>query len=161
MRLEYELAYYDSAVHRFNQYTTRTPPIIECRYLPCSSHVTLFRCISLWLYRGILTLSHIVSQARPRQWNMQLPPSLEWHIWPGRRSIYNTCMNVHTLCIWVYLLICVCICMCRAAIFFSSNSNNIVACLVQVCYFIMLYFILALIIAVTSFWWFLISYESF
>ena len=25
-RLEYELAYYDSAVHRFNHYTTRTPP---------------------------------------------------------------------------------------------------------------------------------------
>ena len=25
-RLEYELAYYDSAVHRFNNYTTRTPP---------------------------------------------------------------------------------------------------------------------------------------
>ena len=24
-RLEYELAYYDSAVHRFNQYPTRTP----------------------------------------------------------------------------------------------------------------------------------------
>ena len=24
-RLEYELAYYDSAVHRFNYYTTRTP----------------------------------------------------------------------------------------------------------------------------------------
>ena len=22
--------------------------------------------------------------------NMQLPPSLAWHIWPGRRSIYNT-----------------------------------------------------------------------
>ena len=26
-RLEYELAYYDSAVHRCNHYTTRTPPI--------------------------------------------------------------------------------------------------------------------------------------
>ena len=26
-RLEYELANYDSAVHRFNHYTTRTPPI--------------------------------------------------------------------------------------------------------------------------------------
>ena len=26
-RLEYELAYYDSAVHRFNHYTTRTHPI--------------------------------------------------------------------------------------------------------------------------------------
>ena len=25
-RLEYELAYDDSAVHRFNHYTTRTPP---------------------------------------------------------------------------------------------------------------------------------------
>ena len=25
-RLEYELAYYDHAVHRFNHYTTRTPP---------------------------------------------------------------------------------------------------------------------------------------
>ena len=25
-RLEYELAYYDSAVHRFNHYTNRTPP---------------------------------------------------------------------------------------------------------------------------------------
>ena len=27
-RLEYELAYYDSAVHRFNHYTTRTPLVI-------------------------------------------------------------------------------------------------------------------------------------
>ena len=27
-RLEYELAYYDSAVHRFNHYTTRTPQIV-------------------------------------------------------------------------------------------------------------------------------------
>ena len=26
-RLEFELAYYDSAVHRFNHYTTRTPPL--------------------------------------------------------------------------------------------------------------------------------------
>ena len=28
-RLEYELAYYDSAVHRFNHYTTRTPSSLE------------------------------------------------------------------------------------------------------------------------------------
>ena len=27
-RVEYELAYYDSAVHRFNHYTTRTPRIV-------------------------------------------------------------------------------------------------------------------------------------
>ena len=36
------------------------------------------RGISLWLYRGILTLSHIVSQAHPCQWNMQLP-----RLWNG------------------------------------------------------------------------------
>ena len=31
-RLEYELAYYDSAVHRFNPYTTRTPPaVLMCK----------------------------------------------------------------------------------------------------------------------------------
>ena len=23
------------------------------------------------------------------QRNMQLPPSLEWHVWPGQRSVYN------------------------------------------------------------------------
>ena len=34
--------------------------------LSCSSQVPLFRCISLWLNREILTLSHIVSQARLR-----------------------------------------------------------------------------------------------
>ena len=28
-RLEHELAYYDSAVHRFNHYTTRTPPCAQ------------------------------------------------------------------------------------------------------------------------------------
>ena len=28
-RLEFELAYYDSAVHRFNHYASRTPPIIS------------------------------------------------------------------------------------------------------------------------------------
>ena len=39
-RLEYELEYYDSAVHRFNHYTTRTPPLRdleECR-IPLHCH---------------------------------------------------------------------------------------------------------------------------
>ena len=43
-RLEYELAYYDSAVNRFNHYTTRTPPICLC-----------FR---LYLYYGDTTILH-------------------------------------------------------------------------------------------------------
>ena len=29
------------------------------------------------------------------QRNMQLPPSLEWHVWLGRRSIYNKTTNKH------------------------------------------------------------------
>ena len=28
VQLEYELAYYDSTVHHFNHYTTRTPPVL-------------------------------------------------------------------------------------------------------------------------------------
>ena len=42
-RLENELAYYDSAVHRFNHYTTRTPSLIsEACYLMryCILHST-------------------------------------------------------------------------------------------------------------------------
>ena len=35
-RLEYELAYYDSAVNRFNHYTTRTPPAVLFRTNPGS-----------------------------------------------------------------------------------------------------------------------------
>ena len=26
----------------------------------------------------------------PTQMEYALPPSLEWHVWPGRRSVYNT-----------------------------------------------------------------------
>ena len=31
------------------------------------------------------------------QRNMQLPPSLEWHVWPGRRSVYNRCHKTRCL----------------------------------------------------------------
>ena len=53
-RLEYELAYYDSAVHRFNHYTTRTPPVDACVSLwasPSSSS------LQLWLNRWADLLS--------------------------------------------------------------------------------------------------------
>ena len=41
-RLEYELAYYDSAVHRFNYYTTRTPP--PSYGFSCSTTVVRLKC---------------------------------------------------------------------------------------------------------------------
>ena len=42
-RLEYELAYYDSAIHRFNHYTTRTPPSSTDR------SVSFYQNSSVWL----------------------------------------------------------------------------------------------------------------
>ena len=48
-RLEYELAYYDSAVHLFNHYTTRTPPILNERpdiYTHICMHVWVSVCVS-------------------------------------------------------------------------------------------------------------------
>ena len=51
-RLEYELAYYDSAVHRFNHYTTRTPPSI-CIAQPLMLHAER---------RVLLSFIYVISQ---------------------------------------------------------------------------------------------------
>ena len=48
-RLEYELAYYDSAVHRFNHYTTRTPPL-EDQCVQCDM-MMMMMMIDLWQSR--------------------------------------------------------------------------------------------------------------
>ena len=49
-RLAYELAYYDSAVHRFIHYTTRTPP--NCVQIICSKngYLVCFHFMVLWLF---------------------------------------------------------------------------------------------------------------
>ena len=60
VRLEYELAYYDSAVHRFNHYTTRTPPlnslilltlvsIIIVSHSKCLLHIMVLLTVLLFL----------------------------------------------------------------------------------------------------------------
>ena len=54
--------------------------------------------------------------------------SLEWHVWPGRRSIYNTTIVVCILpksifiCIYIYIYIyvCVCVCVCVCMFLFFS-----------------------------------------
>ena len=63
-RLEYELAYYDSAVHRFNHYTTRTPPAfafsteIITNTETCIIHQNEIGLLSIIsLLRNIVTLS--------------------------------------------------------------------------------------------------------
>ena len=40
-RLEFEFAYYDSAVHRINHYTTRRPPTWEKRFI-------VVKCLTYW-----------------------------------------------------------------------------------------------------------------
>ena len=56
-RLEYELAYYDSAVHRFNHYTTRTPHQLfvftVALYMTYMTGIFLVGGICFWLYNCI------------------------------------------------------------------------------------------------------------
>ena len=49
-RLEYELAYYDSVVHRFNHYTTRTPPVFAWVIirLYIYIYIVLKTCLGRW-----------------------------------------------------------------------------------------------------------------
>ena len=55
--------------------------------------------VHLWLYDGILPCP--ILSAKPAyaisshncHWNVSLPQSLEWHVWPGRRSIYKLMLN--------------------------------------------------------------------
>ena len=76
--------------------------VIKRKWLSCSSEVTLFRCISLWVYHGLLPCP--ISSAKSTYaisfdyWPLECVTSfrcmtLEWHVWPGRRSIYNTMVS--------------------------------------------------------------------
>ena len=56
-RLEYELAYYDSAVHRFNHYTTRTPQV-RSRYLSFFSHSFSFFLWSAGTAKSTILQAH-------------------------------------------------------------------------------------------------------
>ena len=57
-RLEYELAYYDSAFHRFNYYTTRTPPGTKgdngFGHVLCVRAMVIFQ----WLYFNLINRCH-------------------------------------------------------------------------------------------------------
>ena len=44
----------------------------------------------------------------PMPMEYALPPSLEWHVWPGRRSIYNTISRRHTVYIYIIIIIISC-----------------------------------------------------
>ena len=66
-RLEFELAYYDSAVHRFNHYTTRTPPKEGLRLVTALRSMEIFM-LGISLHEVIREMSegcdHGVPKAR-------------------------------------------------------------------------------------------------
>ena len=68
-RLEFELAYYDSAVHRFNHYTTKTPPDVFFRIVIDSWKFTMLLLYILWDDWPIFFISGL---------NEQLQPELEY-----------------------------------------------------------------------------------
>ena len=88
--------------------------VIKQKYLSCSSQVTLFRCISLWVYHGLLPCP--ISSARSAYaisfdfWPLECVTSfrcitLESHVWLGRRSIYNTTTTTTTKSTTIIIII--------------------------------------------------------
>ena len=53
-------------------------------YSSCSSGASVYDCTA-----GFYLVPYC-QPSTPTPKEYELPPSLEWHIWPGRRSIYNT-----------------------------------------------------------------------
>ena len=74
-RLEYELAYYDSAVHRFNHYTTRTPPNMKAMVGSLDGDTVFFDIVvsvvqgnTLAPYLLIFWLADVIETSIERKW---------------------------------------------------------------------------------------------
>ena len=67
-RLEYELVYYDSAIHRFNHYTTRTPQMINL-----NAEKTLF--LNLYTPNLLYTLLNLKPSTSTIRDNLELIPT--------------------------------------------------------------------------------------
>ena len=68
-RLEYELAYYDSAVHRFNHYTTWTPPFPSVYRLWVHINKQVKRIQSDVRRDGFIPLSRASAQNEKQPWS--------------------------------------------------------------------------------------------
>ena len=97
-RLEYEVAYYDSAVHRFNHYTTRTPPlrhvqvfsykispVCRLRYpCSCSSHfcfLVLFIPLFVFMLSAVINVSLLFLDYISSSWiEVSTQPSKYWWV---------------------------------------------------------------------------------
>ena len=64
-QLEYEIAYYDSIVHRFNHYTTRTPPSLSLSLsLSLYIYIYIYICVCLRVCVYNLNLGVVDSSSR-------------------------------------------------------------------------------------------------
>ena len=77
-RLEYELAYYDSAVHRFNHYTTRTP-LKHHEDTPhyCSGESKVLQYLIMWGSSAALDVFAEVVKVMSYSW--QWDAKLAWY----------------------------------------------------------------------------------
>ena len=90
-------SYYNSSI-AYSIFGMACLIVIKRKKLSCSSQVTLFRCISLWVYHGLWPCP--ISSAKSAYaisfdyWSLECVTSfwcitLEWQVWPCRRSTYN------------------------------------------------------------------------
>ena len=111
-RLEYELAYYDSAVHRLNHYTTRTPPHLLClhmsMFMPICWFVVafFFVCVSVCFFVGV----------RVSTWFAHVCVHVSFLFVCMCTFVFvNACMCVYASFVWVCVCVCVfmcCVCTC-------------------------------------------------
>ena len=110
-RLEYELAYYDSAVHRFNHYTTRTPPSFsECAHLAHEEYTCLNKnqirglvspsldsnsILENWshtiLFERQMTLatSYFIPRSERHLWHFDWTPSIDFSFYLNSLTLYR------------------------------------------------------------------------
>ena len=91
--LEFELAYYDSAVCCFNHYTTRTPPIQFYLYLIVILHILIMKLVNLLILNSLLLiLFHFNSLPSVYYWHngwdlgsipsWVIPKTQKWYLMP-------------------------------------------------------------------------------
>ena len=89
VRLEYELAYYDSAVHRFNHYATRTPTLTDTENIsnrqtvnPLSSSFNGYDDTDSFIFEGVKNYNqyNIVIPVISRIWRIKNDVQFESNI---------------------------------------------------------------------------------
>ena len=107
--LEYELAYYDFAVHRFNHYNTRTSPLCKMSFIQCINNANNNQLLIFCYFTEIciLNLDQAVNQIFSIK-NAPVKISGRRHMLNGNPGRYEM-IYVHThMRVWVVVTVCHC-----------------------------------------------------